>query len=773
MKHLRTAILATLLLVLAACSGQPQFYRAEKGQILLGDVPQYYIGTNFWYGAQMARENPDRLRAELDSLKALGVTNLRMLAVEPDWEGLDIALKEIRKRDMAAVLFLNNAWEWSRGFADWLEAAGQGDQPRPSTHGYGAYMKAMAAFSDCRAAQELSWEFVREIVTRYKDEPAIFSWQIANEPRCFSNNPSTRANFVKYIHETAALIKSLDPNHMVSTGNEGTMGCEGDYGLCSEVNNCKDIDYITIHIWPYNWSWVREDNVAEGADYAVRKVDDYIDQHLEMAKDYGKALVIEEFGYPRDGFRYAEGTPTTGRDKIYAEVFGRVVESAAQGGLLAGCNFWTWQIDPPQEAQGLNSVFISDRSTVGLIKDATIALAHTAYTYVPIGHQWLFFGEGPFRLDARVSSPVLRSATVQLNLVRDLSLMSDVRDTVRRVCASTSLKKGKAAAMSLDLGDLEPGFYQVNLTGCRPFNIGVNPEQISSPQDKQPDFDAFWERTLAELAAVEPEYSLTPMPEYSNSDRNLYKVEMKSLGGVTVGGYLAEPVKEGKYPVFIDYMGYGAEPFVYDPSGAPESIEFLLSVRDQGIFKNGQSRWIDRGLESKEDFYYRGAFCDVVRAIDFVCSLDKADKDNIFSRGESQGGAFTWISASLDHRIKGITPAVPFLTDYEDYGRIVQWPVWEVYETADAQGLDRAELLKTLSYFDVKNFVDRIQCPVYMAFGLQDPTCPPHTNFAGYNIVSSEKKWYCVPTCGHAMWREESWSRERAEFFKTLYTPSL
>jgi cephalosporin-C deacetylase len=70
-----------------------------------------------------------------------------------------------------------------------------------------------------------------------------------------------------------------------------------------------------------------------------------------------------------------------------------------------------------------------------------------------------------------------------------------------------------------------------------------------------------------------------------------------------------------------------------------------------------------------------------------------------------------------------------------------------------------------LSYFDVKNFASRVQCPVYMSFGLQDPTCPPHTNFSIYNnLGTKDKRFFCVPTCGHAMWQEPSWSEAREAF---------
>lgn len=354
--------------------------------------------------------------------------------------------------------------------------------------------------------------------------------------------------------------------------------------------------------------------------------------------------------------------------------------------------------------------------------------------------------------------------------------MDAQKDTVKVLTAVADLRNSSSTTVCCDLGKLDPGFYQVNVS-CKgpggeavaaPFNIGVDPEKIVSPQDKKDDFDAFWAANLAELATVAPEYKLTLLPEKSSAVRNVYRVEMKSLGGASIGGIYAEPVKPGKYPVYIEYMGYGADPYYFDPDAMPEAIQFLVSVRDQGIFKANNERWIDRGLDSKENFYYRGAFCDVVRAIDFAASREKADTDHLFAQGESQGGAFTWIAASLDSRIKAIAPAVPFLSDYRDYSRIVWWPMWEMFETADKESIDKEAMFQMLSYFDIKNFTDRIKCPVYMAFGLQDPTCPPHTNFAGYNQVKSEKKYFCSPLCGHAMWMVQEWSQLRSAWFNSL-----
>lgn len=373
---------------------------------------------------------------------------------------------------------------------------------------------------------------------------------------------------------------------------------------------------------------------------------------------------------------------------------------------------------------------------------------------------WLFLEKGPYTLTTKVNAA---PGPADIVLVKDLSLMAAEPEVVFTGKADIAAD----STLTLKLGKLEPGFYEVRLRDSVRWNIGVRPDAVVSAPDPQPDFWDFWTQTLAEMDAIPLEPTFTEIPAYSNDVRTCYEVRYPSWGGAISGGILSVPVAEGKYPVYLQYMGYGAEPFYFDPSASPDRIDYLVSIRDQGIFRDTLFRWIDRGLAAKETFYYRGAFADAKRAVDFVTTLDKADTDHIVSMGESQGGALTFVAAAFDSRIKAIAPAVPFLGDYPDYAKIVWWPVHEVFDQADADGLDRDALMTMLTYFDVKNFAPRIHCPVYMAFGLQDPTCPPHTNFAIYNnLGTSDKRYFCVPTCGHAMWQEPTWDAERAAFLK-------
>ena len=416
-------LLTVLLFLLGACAPKPAEHSFIKvnadGQFVRDGKPYYFVGTNFWYGAILGSEgeggNRERLHKELDFLKSIGINNLRVLVgadgengiktrVEPSLQvapgvyndtilaGLDYFMNELRERDMTAVLYLNNSWEWSGGYSVYLQWSGHGDAVVPAVDGWPAYMEYVKQFPQSDSAKALFANHVNYIVSRtnrynqikYVDDPTIMSWQIGNEPRAFSDE--NKEPFARWMADVAAQIKSLDPNHMVSSGSEGSWGCEMDMNLFEKNHADPNINYLNIHIWPYNWSWVKADSLKELLPRAKENTKKYIDDHMVIARKYSKPIVLEEFGFPRDGFSFSKEAPTTARDEYYRYVFDLIRQDRESGGLFAGCNFWAWggfagqnpdhvfwekgddyTGDPAQEQQGLNSVFATD-STIEIIK---------------------------------------------------------------------------------------------------------------------------------------------------------------------------------------------------------------------------------------------------------------------------------------------------------------------------------------------------------------------------------------------------------------------
>lgn len=410
----------SIVMAMAACglSAQTDFVQVKDGHFVRHGEPYYYVGTNFWYGAILGSEGQGgdrkRLCRELDKMKSLGIDNLRILVgsdgkrgvktkVEPTLQeapgvyndtilaGLDYLLMQMEKRKMVAVLYLNNSWEWSGGYGYYLEQAGLGQAPRPNEAGYSAFMQFVSQYAFCEKAHQLFYDYVRFIIgrtnrythRRYVDDPAIMSWQIGNEPRAFSKEALPA--FERWLAEASSLIRSLDSNHLISIGSEGSWGCENDIACYERICADKNVDYCNIHLWPYNWSWARKEHLVEDLGVSCKNTKEYIDAHLSVCARIGKPLVMEEFGYPRDGFSFTPGSSTQGRDGYYQYVFGLVADNAEKGGYFAGCNFWgwggyaqpkheQWQVgddytgDPAQEAQGLNSVFVKDASTLKVVR---------------------------------------------------------------------------------------------------------------------------------------------------------------------------------------------------------------------------------------------------------------------------------------------------------------------------------------------------------------------------------------------------------------------
>ena len=417
----KKTVLFIMILITIICPAKviQNIARVENNHFVVNDKPYYFVGTNFWYGAILGSTGlgGDRVRLvkELDFMKGNGLVNLRVLIgsdgtngvaskVEPTlqikpgiyndtiFDGLDFLMSELGKRNMKAVLFFTNSWEWSGGYSQYLNWAGKGKNPVPSVDGWPAYMEYVKQYAGCKECEQLLKNHIKHIVSRtnryskkkYTEDPAIFSWQIGNEPRAFSD--TNKPLFVAWLKDISSYIKSLDKNHLVSIGSEGQWGCEMDMGLFKQIHSDPNIDYLTMHIWPKNWSWLDVKNMNGTLQNSIDKTAEYINNHMAVARELSKPIVLEEFGFPRDHHQYNLTDSTVLRDTYYASVFEIILKASKTNDVLAGCNFWAWggmarpnpnhiywvkgddyMGDPAQEEQGLNSVFNTD-ATVLLVK---------------------------------------------------------------------------------------------------------------------------------------------------------------------------------------------------------------------------------------------------------------------------------------------------------------------------------------------------------------------------------------------------------------------
>ncbi|WP_228410786.1 glycoside hydrolase 5 family protein [Chryseobacterium taklimakanense] len=409
-------ILFFLMLVFSATA--QKFVSVKNHQFVQNGNPYYFVGTNFWYASYLGLEkNPERgierLRKELDFLKSQNVTNIRVLVgvegsgkingnnrVEPPYQyekgkfkdenlkGLDILMDEAGKRNFKVVLFLSNNWEWSGGWLQYLNWNGKIDtETLQKPFNWDDWRDYTSRFYSCEECQNQYFDQVKRIITRknsvngkkYTKDKTLMAWEIANEPRPM--RPAANENYKKFLAKSSALIKSLDRNHLVTTGSEGEMGTES-MELFKQTHQDKNIDYLTIHIWPKNWGWFEKDKMEDGFENAKHKTVDYIEKHIKIADELGKPLVLEEFGFPRDHHSFDINSTTKLRDEYFESALKLWQNSKKEKESFAGVVFWAfggfakpqpnqvfWKKgddymgDPPMEEQGLNSVFVNDKST--------------------------------------------------------------------------------------------------------------------------------------------------------------------------------------------------------------------------------------------------------------------------------------------------------------------------------------------------------------------------------------------------------------------------
>ncbi len=421
-------LVAALALAGGGATAQPGFVQAQGTQLTLNGRPYRYIGANYWYGGLLATQGPAgkaRLAKELDFLKKQGVANLRVMVgaeglsggyqyrvlqpLQPTpgqfdesiMAGLDYLLAELGRRDMKAVLHFTNTWEWSGGLGQYLEWNGYPGQPLPKKPGYdwNQYRAYIAKFYGCAPCQDAVAAYIRYVLARtnslthqkYVDDPAIMAWEIINEPRPML--PAATPAFEAWMQQTAALVKSIDRHHLLTTGSEGDIAADNDMAVYERLHADPNVDYLTIHIWPKNWGWFRDTATAKGFPAVLARTTAYVDKHVAAATRLHKPLVVEEFGLPRDGQVFAPTAPTALRDRYYAALFGLLRGNTPASRVIAGYNFWAfggaarpvpgqvfWKAgdaylgDPGGEEQGLNSVFDSDKSTWAVIGQYTQTL---------------------------------------------------------------------------------------------------------------------------------------------------------------------------------------------------------------------------------------------------------------------------------------------------------------------------------------------------------------------------------------------------------------
>jgi len=312
-----------------------------------------------------------------------------------------------------------------------------------------------------------------------------------------------------------------------------------------------------------------------------------------------------------------------------------------------------------------------------------------------------------------------------------------------------------------------PGFYDISITleskGILVKNekrtIGYEPEKLAPELYREDDFADFWKATLEELAQVPMAAVVTPNEGHTSEEVKTYKVNFAALDNKRVYGWYCVPASEGRKlkfatPGLLVLPGYGDRGIsapVWLAKDGFAAIAIQVRGNDVDMPKYEGKGYMALGIESPQNYVYRGIYAFCIRAVDFLCSRPEVDGERIGVLGGSQGGGLSLATAALDRRIKGCAPDVPYLSDYPEAVRWAGWPYNEIADYLEQYPQQKTQVFRTLSYFDVMNLSPDIRCPVVMGIGLLDRICPPPTEFAAYNRITAQKQYRAYPLAGHGL----------------------
>jgi cephalosporin-C deacetylase-like acetyl esterase len=311
-----------------------------------------------------------------------------------------------------------------------------------------------------------------------------------------------------------------------------------------------------------------------------------------------------------------------------------------------------------------------------------------------------------------------------------------------------------------------PGFLRCIATtaggGRGLATAAFSPEKIEPTQTEPADFDAFWAKAKAELAAIPMDARLTPMPPYTNDKIEAFEVNLQNIGTPPATtsrfyGILCIPRGEGPFPALISAPGAGVRGPDTDTSWAERGfITLRVGIHEMPIVRNADTppttqvsgNYPTIGLDDPNHYYFRRVFMGMLRANDFLVTQPKWDRKNLVSFGGSQGGFLAIVTAGLDPRVTCCLVSFPAYCDVTGYarGRAGGWPKMMFDDMSDPL---REKKIATTACFDAVNFAKRIKVPGHYGWGYNDETCPPDSTFSAYNVITAPKELSIFKEMGH------------------------
>lgn len=290
--------------------------------------------------------------------------------------------------------------------------------------------------------------------------------------------------------------------------------------------------------------------------------------------------------------------------------------------------------------------------------------------------------------------------------------------------------------------------------------------QYEGSNPKPADHEAYWERALAEMKAVDPQIELVPS-SFQTPQAECFDMYFTGVRGARIHAKYVRPKGIAEpHPAIVLFHGYSGSAGDWMDKLAYASLGFsvlAMDVRGQagssedtgGVIGNTLRGHIIRGLSDNPDnLLFRHIFLDTAQLAGIAIGLPEVDPERVYCAGGSQGGGLALACASLEPRIKKLAPVFPFLCDYKrvwqmDLAKDAYEELRTYFRNFDPLHEREDDIFTKLGYIDVQYLVERIRGEVLFTVSLMDSVCPPSTQFAAYNKITAPKRLVVYPDFGH------------------------
>lgn len=298
------------------------FVKAENGNFTLDGKPFRFAGTNAYYLPNYEKIDRESVDQTLRSFVDAGISVVRIWGFydgPPQYDGditfqpqpgvysegnlryLDDLIARGKKYNIRFIIAFSNYWDALGGMPQYNAWDGNPNG-------------GMAHFISDATTQTWYQKYIYMLLNRvnsatgiaYKNEPAIFSWEIMNEARLPGADPTILRDWYQ---KMARLIKSQDSNHMVSTGEEGfESGSAIGYSIDQYTNKyvlnsnegtsyrlntaIPEIDYGSAHWYPDHWGFGNSNSTE-----LLKAQRAWLTDHARIAQELGKPFLLGEYGF--------------------------------------------------------------------------------------------------------------------------------------------------------------------------------------------------------------------------------------------------------------------------------------------------------------------------------------------------------------------------------------------------------------------------------------------------------------------------------------------